>query len=81
MAAGACYRPRSIAPGTRHLADTYNVSTTGSATKSAKWVESFKLRLSPELYEQAREQARREESSVSQITRYALRCYLEQTKR
>jgi hypothetical protein len=37
------------------------MSTTDSRTKSAKWVESFKLRLSPELYEQA-EQARREES-------------------
>jgi hypothetical protein len=56
------------------------MSTTGSATKPAKWVESFKLRLTPELYERAWEQARREESSVSQITRHALRRFLERRK-
>jgi predicted transcriptional regulator len=57
------------------------MTTLSPGAKPAKWVESFRLSLSPDLHQRVKEQAEREESTVSQITRHALRRYLEEQKR
>jgi predicted transcriptional regulator len=49
-----------------------------TSTKEARWTESFRVRVSPETFAQAKRVAREREATVSQLARQALVRYLEQ---
>jgi predicted transcriptional regulator len=54
---------------------------TSKETQRPRWSESFRVRVAPEVYAETKRLARERESTVSAVTRHALRRYLEEQKR